>query len=309
MSGDLPIRLVFVLLIGSMVTIVLTSLYLARTNLRRGRGDRRSAMRIALFIAGLAGLSWVVNEHHVPTGWELALISTAVAMTLFQAGIIWVMYLALEPAVRRRKSSILVSWTRLLAGQWRDPLVGRDVLIGCAVSVILGSLRRLSIVAPAWLGHSEGALLERDIGYQFATGVSSGRLIDGLAFALVNGLVLVMLFVLLRILSRSDQIAGILFVLVISTLLFASNPVPVILVPLIILMGVSVLFVLLRFGLLSLVVIAMIDGFLIYPVTLNTSAWYAGYGYTVLLLIAALTVYGFYTSLGGRRLRLLQDEE
>jgi hypothetical protein len=25
---------------------------------------------------------------------------------------------------------LLTSWTRLIAGNWRDPLVGRDVLIG-----------------------------------------------------------------------------------------------------------------------------------------------------------------------------------
>jgi hypothetical protein len=32
--------------------------------------------------------------------------------------------------VRRRWPATLVSWSRLLAGRFRDPLVGRDVLAG-----------------------------------------------------------------------------------------------------------------------------------------------------------------------------------
>lgn len=54
-------------------------------------------------------------------------------------------YLAIEPAMRRRRPQALVSWTRLLAGEIRDPLVGRDLLVGAfdgcvAVAVFSGSL-------------------------------------------------------------------------------------------------------------------------------------------------------------------------
>ena len=34
--------------------------------------------------------------------------------------------------------------------------------------------------------------------------------------------------------------------------------------------------------------------------TLHPSAWYAGFGYAALLMIAALALYGFRISLGGR---------
>src|SRR3979411_3038913 len=47
------------------------------------------------------------------------------------------LYLALEPYVRRRDPHTLISWSRLLAGQWRDPLVGRDLLIGAVYGVLL----------------------------------------------------------------------------------------------------------------------------------------------------------------------------
>ena len=44
----------------------------------------------------------------------------------------WLDYLALEPFVRRRWPEAMISWTRLLGGRFADPLVARDILIGCA---------------------------------------------------------------------------------------------------------------------------------------------------------------------------------
>ena len=59
----------------------------------------------------------------------------------------WLLYLALEPFARRRWPQMLISWTRALSGSWRDPLVGRDMLIGAAVGtaagLIMGPLRVL----------------------------------------------------------------------------------------------------------------------------------------------------------------------
>lgn len=39
-------------------------------------------------------------------------------------------YIALEPHVRRRWPQSMVTWSRLLSGQIRDPLVGSHMLIG-----------------------------------------------------------------------------------------------------------------------------------------------------------------------------------
>jgi hypothetical protein len=38
------------------------------------------------------------------------------------------------------------------------------------------------------------------------------------------------------------------------------------------------------------------------PITLDASAWYAPYGYAALAIIAAIVLYAFRTSLGGRPL-------
>ena len=55
--------------------------------------------------------------------------------------LLWLTYLGLEPYVRRFSPDSLIGWTRLVAGSWRDPRVGRDVMIGVAAG--LAMTRRL----------------------------------------------------------------------------------------------------------------------------------------------------------------------
>ena len=56
-----------------------------------------------------------------------------------------------------------------------------------------------------------------------------------------------------------------------------------------------------RFGIVSVVFfIFFLRLFLDFPVTLDTSAWYSGYGYAALAILAAIVLYAFRYSLGGR---------
>lgn len=54
----------------------------------------------------------------------------------------WVMYLALEPFVRRRQPELLATFKRLLAGRYQNPVIGRDLLIG----VVIGLATRMPSV-------------------------------------------------------------------------------------------------------------------------------------------------------------------
>ena len=51
--------------------------------------------------------------------------------------------MSLEPRVRRLWPTTLISWARLLSGRARDPMVGRDLLIGVAAGVGLVAARLL----------------------------------------------------------------------------------------------------------------------------------------------------------------------
>jgi hypothetical protein len=65
--------------------------------------------------------------------------------------------------------------------------------------------------------------------------------------------------------------------------------------------------VMLRFGLIAAIFGYAIKSILRLPHTLDFSAWYAGTTAVPLILLALLAIYGFRTSLGGRRLIQLPD--
>ena len=90
----------------------------ARHHLLTGRGDRRGATRLALAILALGIFSWLMAANHVASiseEWQTFVVNLGTA--LFLAGLVWVLYLALEPYVRQRSPDSLISWNRLLAGR------------------------------------------------------------------------------------------------------------------------------------------------------------------------------------------------
>jgi hypothetical protein len=68
---------------------------------------------------------------------EWVTLQEAVALGLFFGGFVWVLYLALEPFVRRHAPNSLIGWTRLVQGRWRDPRVGRDLVAGAVAGAAL----------------------------------------------------------------------------------------------------------------------------------------------------------------------------
>jgi len=119
-------------------SVIIGSALVARRNLRLDRGDTRGATRLAVFTATLLMAVWLVDEHHVPSVWEFYLFAMAVGWALFVATLLATFYLALEPYVRRTWPATIISWSRVMAGTIRDPLVARDVLFGCAAAAVTG---------------------------------------------------------------------------------------------------------------------------------------------------------------------------
>jgi serine/threonine-protein kinase len=103
---------------------------LAWRNLYLGRSDRRGALQLAgaVFVAAL--LAWGFGAAHVPTLWEFRLLAKALAWALLLAVAFGALYLGVEPHVRRHWPDSLISWSRLQAGRFRDPLVCSHVLAG-----------------------------------------------------------------------------------------------------------------------------------------------------------------------------------
>jgi hypothetical protein len=110
--------------------VFVAGVLLARRNYRKGRGDRQAALRLAVAIFLVEMAIWLCLAHLVPSVDTFGLLALAASTGLFVSGVTAMLYLALEPYVRRHWPETIISWSRAIAGRLRDPLVGRDVLWG-----------------------------------------------------------------------------------------------------------------------------------------------------------------------------------
>jgi len=296
-----PSRIPAGLVFGGTLIFALCALaaLLAWRNFHAGRADIRGASRLAAFVFGVEMLIWVCTAHHVSTIREMDLFQGGVMWATFLAGMVWTFYLALEPYVRRRWPQSMVTWTRVLAGEFRDPMVGGHVLAAVALGMG-GSL----------FNYLQKFFLDYDslrISPQALTSVLDARhMMGALLSDLINGgiwlgLALVFVFAVLRALLRKQGIAVAVFVLLfgaVTGLLFSGHPV--------IGAGFGVLAIsffltaLLRFGVLAAIVCIFVPPDL--PLTTDLSVWYSGPTVFVVAIVLALTAYASHTAVAGRAL-------
>ncbi|MBK8725969.1 MAG: protein kinase [Holophagaceae bacterium] len=133
---------------------LLGAVHLARRNLRLGRGDRRGARSLAFIAAGLVILFILLagGRPFTPSG-VLGAVRHALASGALVASAAWLAYLALEPTIRRQRPRLLVSWMRVLEGDVRNPLVGRDVLFGVLLGLVNAATWWLSGWTKVWTGN------------------------------------------------------------------------------------------------------------------------------------------------------------
>jgi tRNA A-37 threonylcarbamoyl transferase component Bud32 len=297
-----------IIMITVLIAILLGGSIFALRNLRRGRGDRRGAARLAWFYFGLGLFAWVFIEHHVAALNELALSSRTIGSFLIASGVLWLMYMAIEPFVRRRWPVVLVGWNRLLRGDLRDPLVGRDLLLGAVLGTFgtlmyylcypLAALFNASQIRPS-IGSQIGEYLGT-LNLFTGTNVFIGSILFYLMISISVALSIGFLMFLVRVLLRRTWIT-IITLMVLLTVFFSSDESSLIfLIPAALTSG-ALIFIYFRFGLLSLVVSFFFGNSLAaFPITTQFSAWHSGIGITGLALLLAFTLYAFYYSLGGR---------
>jgi serine/threonine-protein kinase len=273
--------------------VFLTAAFFARENLRIGRGDRRNATRLALFGSAATLASWFfIGPDSVP-------LNTIVGFTFLAASAVWVFYVAVEPFVRRRWPTMLVAWVRVLAGNARDPLVGRDVLIGCATGIASACLSSANRALAVQSG-VPGALVVPDWHMLNGTSPFIGAVLAQFANGLFISLLTLFLLFVFRVTARSDWIALPLFALL-SGFLRVAGAQSWATIPVLVAGGALRTFAIVRIGLVA----AIIDSFVwtlfsSSPMTLQTSAWYASAGYASMTIVGAIAIYGFKIALGGR---------
>jgi hypothetical protein len=291
------------LLVLLILTVFVGGAVLARWNIKANRADLRGAARLGAFVFVTFLVLWILSTHHLPNFLEAISFLVAVASAALRTFFAIVMYVALEPFVRRREPQTLISWTRLLAGELRDPLVGRDLLIGAVYGVLIFVVEASDNFLLPLFGKLPpipgGVSTESLLGLRHAL---AQVLLYVLGQTIVSLGIFFMLFVLQRIL-RSAWIAAVV-VAVAGTLLSLGNDsseYPLISAVFLVVLFLSFLLVLKRFGLLTLVVGLVVQQvLLIFPATIHLSRWYAAPSLAGMTAIAALTIYGFRTALAGQ---------
>lgn len=275
-----------------------TLVLLARRSYRRGEVDARGAIRVSLVLA--LGVS--VSEY----------LTAAVGLASPQATVVGVAqeglvvglisllgYAIVEPYGRRFLPGVMASWIRLTRGQWRDPLVGRDVLFGAAVGCLIGGLAVVRVQYTA-----EEPLMHVRLDGLIGLGHALGAVIGALWLAAFGVMQIYVLFLALRWVVRRNSLAVAGFLVLWGTMEISSVlqdgdlSTQGLVVGVVTSLSVASLlaYVIVRRGLLVLSVAqVMLNLILTLPLTLDFSGWYgtasaASIGTVVLIVFGALHV-------------------
>jgi serine/threonine-protein kinase len=299
-------------------SLLLIALTVARHNLKVGRGDTKGAFKLAVFIFLAMTLARLIDNYHVPElNAELWIFVQSAGLGLFFAAFTWIFYIALEPFVRRRWSELMISWSRLIAGDFRDPLVGRDVLVGGLLGLAGTSVQYANTLLHQWLGIARQPNMEST----FITEPLSG--VDGMAvhfLHIFSGPVFntvrisFLLLILLTVLRKKRlAIAALWLFLLAPDLVYAVSYGSWL--PLVgdVLLATLMTIAVARFGLLALYSYFLFFALSIgNPITSDFSSWYARSTLFPFVVIMSLATYGYYTSLAGQKIfeaKFLRDVE
>jgi serine/threonine-protein kinase len=291
--------------LGAMVFIA--ALWIAHYNWKAGRVDLRGGTRVGIFCGVMSLIAWLFHAHHVASDAEQTLISSALANAAYVCLEYWLIYLALEPWVRRYWPQTMITWSRVVAGNWADPVVGRDLLFG----TFFGIVYVLLIALYEYSNFRIGVPILGEFGLENLNGFRSlAAYVAGLLFGEVSGsLIFLLTLFLVRVVLKKQWIVGIVWVagwvavrflrenfidsrgLAITTGLFWT------------LLFSLLVFIILRFGFFALVVaIFVLDALIACFLTTEFSAWYGQTSWAIVTLVIVMALRGFRLSLGSRPL-------
>lgn len=298
-------RMFFWILLAIFFAIMVVASLLALKNLRTGRSDRRGAFRTALFLFIARMIFWLFSTHHVAQSDEMVLLLTGLQSALFWACFVGLLYLALEPYLRRHWPQRTISWNRLLAGDFRDPLVGRDILIGAVLGSLTVTLMYLRLILPKWLGVDRGMPDVIDGFETSLAGISAfmQMAINQLTASIVQAFMMVFLFLFLSLLFRKDWLGTIAGFLIIAALFLAGLAAndPILSLIFILISNAAFVFCAVRFGPLALMsCLVFFHLWVFFPITTDFTAWYATTFILDLVLLLTIAIYSYYISLGGQ---------
>lgn len=286
-------------LMGCLVSLSVVIVFIYRTRWHE-RSKSKSAFRLGVLVFLVTFLRNVFLNHQLHVAKEFGFIVEDIAASLLPGTLAWLLCVALEPFAQNRWQRLLLSWRRLLSGNLRDPIVGRDTLVGCLLGVSLSVTRCGGLVTPQVFGHPPvfpGAGLAS---FAHLINPMIGAL-SAINTALFLGLGLFFVFALCDLIFRKEWTATLVIWATLTTLfvfrsqafwtdfIFAA------------LSSVVLILCLTRLGPLSEVLLFFVHD-LTYrelPITWRLNSWFATGTVLMLVLVLGVALYGFWTWLGG----------
>jgi serine/threonine-protein kinase len=299
---------VFVFVVMATV-FVAAGVYLCLRNLRLGRGDKKTAALVAISLFILGMIEWICLTSHADSiQAERDLVSSGLSAAVMFSVVTCIYYLAIEPYVRRYWPQALASWCRVFEGKFRDPLVGRDILLGTLGGVVSMVLVALLVLAPPWFGylptmpyrHWDIDTLQQYIGSPMAAFGGAASL---LRLSMRVGIVSLLMLFLLRIILRNRWLAIMAFMGI--AIAARVERVPIWYIVIIVAWVSPGMLLLVRYGLIACITWFYSFFLLSMPLTAS-SRWYVGYGVFFSSIVFGFALYGFLTTMAGRP--LVSDE-
>jgi hypothetical protein len=268
---------------------------LATHNWRTQRVDRKGALRLCLIAFGLKAIVYICVGKHVFLETSAA-FKCSMGVMLYDVFVVVLTYVAIEPYIRRFWPDVLVSWSRLIAGQFPDAMVGRDILVGVTAGVVNEVGQRSPAAMATWCDWSCDPLFITQLLPLQGPRVTAGIVADVLQNAIAWGLTVLAFLLVLRFCAKRTWLAGLIYVSLWATAVFPhwgrvpySWPV----YPMIALLS---LWILTRFGLLAYTAFVLTAIVLQFPISVDPSL---GFGWMQVLAygtILGMAGYGFWTS-------------
>jgi len=287
--------------LGLLFTVLGIGIWMAIRNLREGRGDLQGSLRLAMFVVLIGMINWALLAHHVSSFFEMVLFILALSVSLFFGMVTWVLYAALEPYVRKYWPDTLISWSRMLSGNFKDPVFARDVLLGTLFGLASAILEQLQPFVEAGLG--KAPLRPFGMNSPYALEGLRGSIATVLyqaSSSFSSALLIFFLFFMLRLVFRRNWLAAaVMSLLFCIPSLGAQNPLidALFTAP----FFLAYLYILYRFGLVALTVLYFVDQLADQmPLAMPLGAWWTEDGVVAMIVILAVALYGFQVSRAGK---------
>jgi serine/threonine-protein kinase len=276
----------------------------ARHNLKLGRGDTRGAWRVGAYFGIVLLARQLFGRVGDPR--EPLLVASIGPLA---AGLTFALaYLAIEPWTRRLWPHMIITWSRLVAGRWRDPLVARDALT--AVACVTASYALLRLVQLALVRAGEAPLPPApegfgiDLNQLLGGGVMVSAILRPLFGGPVVSLVLFFLMFIAFVLLRQKWLAAIAYIVLGTLAIFPATFQGAWMYVFQWLLEIGFLLILtLRFGLLAAAIFSGLSQMLSQAaLTYRFDEWFGQSSLVASAIVAIIVLYGLRVSLAGRPL-------